>query len=63
MLRDSFGLDLPEETTVRVHDSTADLRYIVIPARPKGTEGWTEEELRRLVTRDAMIGVAVPKAA
>mmetsp|Transcript_70052 Transcript_70052/g.196033 ORF Transcript_70052/g.196033 Transcript_70052/m.196033 type:complete len:239 (-) Transcript_70052:21-737(-) len=55
MLKDSFGLHLAEEVAVRVHDSTADLRYIVIPARPKGTEGWTEEELMHLVTRDTMI--------
>ena len=53
-----FGLDLPPETTVRVHDSTADMRYIVIPARPDGTEGWSETDLATLVGRDAMIGVA-----
>ena len=61
MLRDSFGLDLaPTRWTVRVHDSTADLRYIVLPPRPPNTEDWTEEDLRRLVTRDTMIGVALP---
>lgn len=53
-----FGTVLPEGTAVRVHDSTADLRYIVIPARPAGTEGWSEEQLLPLVTRDSMIGVA-----
>ncbi|GBF90736.1 nitrile hydratase subunit alpha [Raphidocelis subcapitata] len=52
-----FGTALPEGTAVRVHDSTADLRYIVIPERPPGTEGWDEARLARLVTRDSMIGV------
>lgn len=53
-----FGLELSEETEVRVHDSTSDLRYLVLPERPEGTEGWSEEELAALVTRDSMIGVA-----
>ena len=53
-----FGLDLPDEVTVRVHDSTADMRYIVIPARPEGTDGMAEDALAGLVTRDAMIGTA-----
>jgi nitrile hydratase len=53
-----FGTVLPEGTAIRVHDSTADLRFIVIPACPAGTEGWSEEQLMRLVTRDSMIGVA-----
>ena len=53
-----FGTMLPAEgVTVRVHDSTADLRYLVLPRRPEGTEGWTREELAAVVTRDAMIGV------
>lgn len=56
-----FGLELPDDVTVRVHDSTADMRYIVLPARPEGTEGWSEDELAAIVTRDCMIGVAVPK--
>jgi nitrile hydratase subunit alpha len=56
-----FGLELPDDVTVRVHDSTADMRYIVLPARPEGTEGWSEEDLAAVVTRDCMIGVAVPK--
>jgi len=56
-----FGLTLPESTTVRVHDSTADMRYIVLPARPKGTQGWTQEQLAALVTRDSMIGTGLPK--
>ena len=55
-----FGLELPESTTVRVHDSTADMRYLVLPARPAETEGWGEEQLAALVTRDTMVGVAVP---
>lgn len=53
-----FGLNLPEEVQVRVHDSTADMRYIVLPERPPGTEGWSEDDLAKLVSRDAMSGVA-----
>jgi len=56
-----FGLQIPETTQIRVHDSTADMRYIVLPMRPAGTEGWNEERLATLVNRDSMIGVAVPK--
>lgn len=56
-----FGLKIPEKTQIRVHDSTADMRYIVLPMRPAGTEGWDEERLAGLVNRDCMIGVAVPK--
>ncbi len=56
-----FGVDLPEATTCRVHDSTADMRYIVLPARPAGTEGWSQEQLAELVTRDSMIGTGLPK--
>lgn len=56
-----FGLTLPDSTTVRVHDSTADMRYLVLPARPEGTEGWTAAQLASIVTRDCMIGVAVPQ--
>jgi nitrile hydratase alpha subunit len=52
---------LPETVEVRVHDSTSDLRYLVLPLRPEGTEEWTEEQLAGLVTRDSMIGVAVVK--
>jgi len=54
-----FGVELQKDVEVRVHDSTADLRYIVLPMRPKGTRGWTEAELARLVTRDSMIGTAI----
>ena len=56
-----FGLKIPEKTQIRVHDSTADMRYIVLPMRPAGTEGWSEDRLAGIVTRDCMIGVAVPK--
>ncbi|KAK7232617.1 hypothetical protein SO694_00035164 [Aureococcus anophagefferens] len=59
---EAFDLAVPEATTVRVHDSTADLRYIVLPKRPEGTAGWAEADLAALVTRDAMIGVAAPRA-
>jgi nitrile hydratase len=58
-----FGLQIPERVAIRVHDSTADMRYLVLPMRPPGTEGWSEERLASLVTRDCMIGVAVPKAS
>jgi nitrile hydratase subunit alpha len=57
-----FGLHIPEHVAIRVHDSTADMRYLVLPMRPTGTERWSEERLASLVTRDTMIGVAVPKA-
>ena len=52
-----FGLEVPDGVEVRVHDSTADMRYLVIPARPAGTENLGVEELEPLVTRDSMIGV------
>lgn len=53
-----FGLSIAPEREVRVHDSTAELRYMVLPLRPSGTSGWSEEQLAELVTRDALIGVA-----
>ena len=56
-----FGLPIPEQVQIRVHDSSADMRYMVLPMRPAGTEGWSEERLAALVNRDSMIGVAVPK--
>ena len=56
-----FGLQLDGKTHIRVHDSTADMRYLVLPMRPAGTENWDEEKLAAIVTRDCMIGVAVPK--
>jgi nitrile hydratase len=55
-----FGTHIPDEVEIRVHDSTADLRYLVLSMRPPGTEGWSETELAALVTRDCMIGAAVP---
>ena len=58
-----FGLVLPADVSVRVHDSTADMRYLVLPGRPAGTAGWSEEQLASIVTRDCMIGVAVPKSS
>jgi nitrile hydratase len=61
-----FGVALPKETEIRVWDSTAELRYLVLPLRPAGTEGWSEERLADLVTRDSMIGTGlalVPGAA
>lgn len=57
-----FGLVLPDSTTIRVHDSTADMRYIVLPARPAGTEHLSEAELASLVTRDSMIGTGLPRS-
>lgn len=57
-----FGLELHESTEIRVWDSSAEIRYMVLPERPEGTEGMTEEELAKLVTRDCMIGVAKAKA-
>ena len=57
-----FGVTLPAETIVRVHDSTADMRYVVIPARPKGSEGMDEDALAELVTRDSMIGTGLAKS-
>ena len=56
-----FGLKLPPKTAIRVHDSNADMRYLVLPMRPAGTEGWDEARLASLVTRDCLIGVAVPR--
>jgi nitrile hydratase subunit alpha len=59
---EEFGTELPPEVAVHVHDSTADLRYLVLPMRPPGTEGMSEEELASLITRDSMIGVSVPSS-
>ena len=58
-----FGVTLPDETKVRVWDSTAETRFMVLPMRPAATEGWSEEKLAELVTRDSMIGTGLPKAA
>lgn len=57
-----FGLELPDNVEVRVSDSTADLRYLVLPLRPAGTEGWSEDQLAAIVTRDCMIGTAIPRS-
>src|SRR3712207_557597 len=54
-----FGVSLPATTRIRVWDSTAELRYLVVPERPQGTEGWSEEDLAKLVTRDSMIGTGL----
>ena len=56
-----LGLDLDESVEIRVWDSTAEVRYLVLPERPSGTEGWSETELATLVTRDAMIGVGLAR--
>ena len=53
----AFGQDIPEDIEVRVWDSTAEMRYLVVPERPAGTEGWNEEQLASIVTRDSMVGV------
>jgi nitrile hydratase subunit alpha len=54
-----FGVTLPDDVEIRIWDSTAEVRYMVLPARPSGTEGWSEERLAALVTRDSMIGTDV----
>ena len=56
-----FGVVLPEGQAVRVWDSTAEVRYLVVPMRPEGTGGWDEQRLARLVTRDSMIGTGLPR--
>jgi nitrile hydratase len=57
-----FGTVLAESVAIRVHDSNADMRYVVVPMRPAGTEGWTEEQLASILTRDTLVGVALPRA-
>ena len=56
-----FGVILPKDTEIRVWDSNSETRFLVLPMRPKGTEGWSEEQLAELVTRDSMIGTGFPK--
>jgi nitrile hydratase alpha subunit len=56
-----FGTVIPEDVSIRVHDSNADMRYVVVPMRPTGTEGWTEEKLASILTRDTLVGVALPR--
>ncbi len=58
MLAERFNLSLPDSVEVRVHDSTSDVRWMVLPSRPAGTDGWSEEELARLVTIESMVGTA-----
>ena len=58
-----FGVTLPADVRVTVHDSTAEVRYLVVPMRPAGTEGWEERELAAIVTRDSMIGTGLPVAS
>ena len=60
LLQETFGLHVPNDVKLRVHDSTADMRYVVLPQRPEGTEGWDEGKLAALLTRDHMVGVALP---
>jgi nitrile hydratase len=62
VLRD-FGVALPRDTEIRVWDSTAETRFIVLPMRPPDTEGWSEEKLAALVTRDSMIGTGLARPA
>lgn len=62
VLREDFGLDLPADVEIRVWDSSAEIRYFVLPERPRGSEAMSDEELAALVTRDSMIGVAKAKA-
>ena len=57
-----FGTEIAPEVDIRVHDSTADMRYLVLPMRPAGTDGMSEEALAKLVTRDTLIGATVPRA-
>lgn len=56
-----FGTRVPDDVRIRVHDSTANMRYLVMPMRPAGTEGWPEHRLAELVTRDSMIGVSAAR--
>ncbi|NYI45013.1 nitrile hydratase [Nocardioides aromaticivorans] len=63
VLAEEFGFDVPVDKEIRVWDSSSEMRYFVMPQRPAGTDGWSEEQLAALVTRDSMIGVAPAKAA
>ncbi len=63
VLAEEFGFDVPIEKEIRVWDSSSEMRYFVMPQRPAGTDGWSEEQLAALVSRDSMIGVAPAKAA
>ena len=57
-----FGLRLPDDKEIRVWDSTAEIRYLVLPERPAGADDWSEDQLAALVTRDSMIGTGLPKS-
>ena len=57
-----FGTEVPDNVTVRVHDSNADMRYLVLPKQPEGTEDWPAEKLAEIVSRDARVGVVLPEA-
>jgi nitrile hydratase len=57
-----FGVALPPDTEIRIWDSTAETRFLVLPVRPEGTEGWSEDQLARLVTRDSMVGTGLPRS-
>jgi nitrile hydratase len=57
-----FGYQVPDDVEVRVYDSNAELRYLVLPRRPEGTEGWSEDQLAAIVTRNSMIGTGIPVA-
>ncbi len=61
MLAD-FGVTLPPDTEIRIWDSTAETRFLVLPMRPAGTEGWSEEQLAALVTRDSMVGTGLARS-
>ncbi|MBW0101374.1 nitrile hydratase subunit alpha [Pseudonocardia sp. KRD291] len=61
VLRDEFGLDVPDSVEIRVWDTSSEMRYWVLPQRPAGTDGWSEEQLAALVTRESMIGVGDPE--
>ena len=56
---EEFGVEMDDDVAVKVWDSTAEVRYLVLPLRPEGTDGWSEEDLARLVTRDSMIGTGL----
>jgi nitrile hydratase len=58
-----FGVTLPKDTEIRVWDSTAETRFLVLPMRPEGTDGWNEDQLTEIVTRDSMIGTGLPQRA
>ncbi|MDW3179756.1 MAG: nitrile hydratase subunit alpha [Acidimicrobiia bacterium] len=58
-----YGTEIPDDVTVRVHDSNADMRFMVLPLRPEGTDDWSEEQLSEIVTRDCLVGIALPELA